>query len=156
MRRRVRDDSVSIQDVLAEVRKLHGYRAKMGYAGHLDERVGKLDSNERVVADVLISEGCNVTFLLPKKSGRPTADFAVDGVLAEVKTSIGASTGAFSDRLVDAAVLQSRRLLINAVNSRITQSEMAALVRRLVDDGVLSYARVVGAGYDIELGRWYL
>ena len=87
MRRRIRDDSVTLADVLTLARQLHDYRDGNSLPAHLDDRVGVLDDNERVIAELLVSEGRNVTHVVRRKSGEPTPDLVVDGEFAEVKTS---------------------------------------------------------------------
>lgn len=79
MRRRIRDSSVTLDAVLACARTLQEYRASQGYGGRLDERVGKLDANERWIVDLLLTEGRNVTHVARTKSGAQTPDLVVDG-----------------------------------------------------------------------------
>lgn len=155
MRRRLRDDTVTLDEVLDQVldqvRQLHAYRAGHGRPARLDERVGKLDDSERLIALLLVAEGRNVTHVPPAKSGQPTPDLVVDGELAEVKTSIGANIDGFTRRLEDA---QARRVFVNATASLISSGAMSLLVRTLIDDGYLTYTRVIGDGYDDQFGRW--
>ncbi len=105
MRRRIRDDSVTLADVLTLARQLHDYR----------------DGNSRVIAELLVSEGRNVTHVVRRKSGEPTPDLVVDGEFAEVKTSIGASVEGFRRRLHGA---QASRVFVNARRSLIDPDAM--------------------------------
>ena len=151
MRRRIRDDSVTLADVLTLARQLHDYRDGNSRPAHLDDRVGVLDDNERVIAELLVSEGRNVTHVVRRKSGEPTPDLVVDGEFAEVKTSIGAGVEGFRRRLHGA---QASRVFVNARRSLIDPDAMDDLVSGLIGDACLTYARVIGEGYDTTYGEW--
>lgn len=151
MRRRLRNDTVGLDSVVVEARKLHWYRVELGYPAHLDERVGKLDDSERLVTRLLVSEGRNVSHVPPTKTGQVTPDLVVDGELAEIKTSIGAGIRGFRKRLRKS---QSTRVFVNATQSQISPDNMSELVQKLIDIGVLTYARVIGDCYEWQRGRW--
>jgi hypothetical protein len=135
VRRRLRHESVALASVLDQARMLHRYRAELGYPAHLDERVGKLDDSERFVARLLVSEDRNVSHVPPAKTGQPPPDLVVDGVLAEIKTSIGAGVQGFGKRLQEA---HATRVFVNAKQSRISPDTMSDLVQQLIDLGVLT------------------
>lgn len=151
MRRRLRHDTVDLASVVDQARKLHHYRAERGYPAHLDERVGKLDDSERLVARLLVAEGRNVSHVPPAKTGQVTPDLIVDGEIAEVKSSLGAGVQGFRTRLRQA---QATRVFVNATQSRISPDAMSDLVQSLIDLGVLTYALVIGDHYDWQRGRW--
>lgn len=151
MRRRLRDDTVDLASVVDQARRLHRYREERGYPAHLDERVGKLDDSERLVAQLLVSEGRNVSHVPPTKTGQVTPDLVVDGELAEVKSSFGVGVQGFRTRLADS---QATRVFVNATQSLISPNDMSDLVQNLIDLGVLTYARVIGEHYDWQRGRW--
>lgn len=153
MRERIRQD-IPLTEVQQALEALQAYRAAHGITGLLDSRVGPgFDKDEMMVVQQLLDEGRNVTSIPKKKSGAKTPDMAVDGALAEIKTSTGGGLLAFLTRLEEGAE-QAPRIFVNASVTKIPVEKLVEGVRGLVDDGVLAYARVVGGGVDREFGRW--
>lgn len=153
MRARIRKD-IPLADVEAALAELQAYRVAHGITGVLDTRIGPgFDDAEMVIVRQLLDEKRNVTSIPKKKSGAPTPDMGVDGVLAEIKSSSGRDLDRFIDRVADGAV-QSPRIFVNATESQIPVEKLQAGVKELVDSGVLTYARIIGNGVDVSFGRW--
>lgn len=93
----------------------------------------------------------NCTPTAGRVTGRLTPDLVVDGEFAEVKASIGGSLQGFSERLRRA---QATRVFVNATASLISHDAMSLLVRSLINEGPLTYTRVIGNGYDLPFGTW--
>jgi hypothetical protein len=140
-----------MDDVRHALEKLQEFREHHGIAGVIDARIGGFSEDEKPIAELLASEGHNVAHIPPKKSGVPSPDMAIGAAFVEVKTSTGGSLRWFRKRLIDG---QADRQIINIRNSRIAPTEVQEMVGDLVDQGVLSYARIIGNDLGVELGRW--
>jgi hypothetical protein len=150
------DSGLDLSQVIRHIDRLQRFRRGRRLSGRLDERVGSpLSVDEREVVDVLLREGRNVTVIARVASGDPTPDIAVDGVLAEIKSSTAGNVRAFSGRVKQVPDQQvAERVFVNAVRSRIAPTDLARAMNALVSDGALRYIRIVGRDWDDECGRW--
>ncbi len=141
----------SVQHIASVVQEAGG-----GPPGALTGAVSGASKAEMSIIRKLLGEGKNVQVLAPTGVGR-TADIAINGIKAELKTLEGVNGVATSGTVKNAigrALGQSGNVIINASNVKLSAAEaQKGAARAFSADSRLKVVRIYGKDFDYTITR---